>query len=76
MLIHVKCCGAPEKTASMYCHRFCTASHCSVTSLTVDSLPIQLETASRKGALYLQYTTAKLPVTYWTIKLNDDVMGS
>ena len=28
----------PLNTASMYCHMLCTVSHCSMVSLTVDSL--------------------------------------
>ena len=43
----------PLNTASMYIHMFCTTSHISTISDTVDSLAIHSATSSLNGAEYL-----------------------
>lgn len=42
----------PLKTASMYCHMFCTMSHISMISDTVLSFMIHVPTSSLNGAEY------------------------
>ena len=53
----------PLNTASMYIHMFCTTSHISITSPTVDSLMIHVVTSSLNGALYR--FVAMLPSCIW-----------